>query len=355
MRGKATAARLSSAANDAPPRSPRAPARLCSHRSADRRSAAHGRPTRHRHAGAPVHDLGLPARRLPALEQLLVRRPLRLRRLQRALLPAGRRRGRVDRGGGLGGGARLLVRGRGPARVGPRRGRALPRAGGDRHRHLLRLGRVPVPGRSGGGGGRPRRAPSAGSGSRSAWRRSSRSGSRRSRSGSWRWCSQASSSASETRSRIVRRNKVAVAALAATAAACVVLQRAFPSGDWYPYHLSDLLVVAAFSAAGLYLTAVEPARARPADGVRRLPAPEPGHVRRARPRRLELDPALHDRGRAAAVARGERQPPAVVARRWRRCSRSRSRCSSARRCGPPTRRGPTRPRRPRSGGRRSAS
>jgi len=55
--------------------------------------------------------------------------------------------------------------------------------------------------------------------------------------------------------RIVRRNKVAVAALGATAAACLILQRAFPSGNWYPYHLSDLLVVAAFSAAGLYLTA----------------------------------------------------------------------------------------------------
>jgi hypothetical protein len=61
--------------------------------------------------------------------------------------------------------------------------------------------------------------------------------------------------------RIVRRNKVAVAALGATAAACLILQRAFPSGNWYPYHLSDLLIVAAFSAAGLYLTAASP-RAR---------------------------------------------------------------------------------------------
>ena len=60
---------------------------------------------------------------------------------------------------------------------------------------------------------------------------------------------------------IVRRNKIAVAALAATAVACVILQRAFPSGSWYPYHLSDLLVVGAFSAAGLYLTASSP-RAR---------------------------------------------------------------------------------------------
>jgi hypothetical protein len=60
---------------------------------------------------------------------------------------------------------------------------------------------------------------------------------------------------------VVRRNKVAVAALAVTAAACVILQRAFPSGSWYPYHLSDLLIVAAFSAAGLYLTASSP-RAR---------------------------------------------------------------------------------------------
>ena len=60
---------------------------------------------------------------------------------------------------------------------------------------------------------------------------------------------------------VARRNKVAVAALAATAAACVILQRAFPSGGWYPYHLSDLLVVALFSGAGLYLTAASP-RAR---------------------------------------------------------------------------------------------
>ena len=42
--------------------------------------------------------------------------------------------------------------------------------------------------------------------------------------------------------------------------ACI-LQRAFPSGDWYPYHLSDLLVVALFSGAGLHLTAASP-RAR---------------------------------------------------------------------------------------------
>jgi len=61
--------------------------------------------------------------------------------------------------------------------------------------------------------------------------------------------------------RIVRRNKVAVAALGGTAAAGLILQRAFPSGNWYPSHLSDLLIVAAFSAAGLYLTAASP-RAR---------------------------------------------------------------------------------------------
>jgi hypothetical protein len=60
---------------------------------------------------------------------------------------------------------------------------------------------------------------------------------------------------------IVRRNKLAVAALAAAAAACLVVQRAFPAGGWYPYHPSDLLVVAAFSGAGLYLTARTP-RAR---------------------------------------------------------------------------------------------
>jgi hypothetical protein len=60
---------------------------------------------------------------------------------------------------------------------------------------------------------------------------------------------------------VVRRNKIAVTALAVTAAVCLILQRAFPSGNWYPYHLSDLMIVFAFSAAGLYLTASSP-RAR---------------------------------------------------------------------------------------------
>ena len=60
---------------------------------------------------------------------------------------------------------------------------------------------------------------------------------------------------------IARRNKIAVAALAATAAAALVVERAFPAGGWYPYHASDLLVIAAFSGAGLYLTAQSP-RAR---------------------------------------------------------------------------------------------
>lgn len=58
--------------------------------------------------------------------------------------------------------------------------------------------------------------------------------------------------------RVVGRNKAAAAGLAAAAVACLVLQRAFPSGDWYPYHLSDLSIVAAFSAAGLYLTKSSP-------------------------------------------------------------------------------------------------
>jgi hypothetical protein len=57
---------------------------------------------------------------------------------------------------------------------------------------------------------------------------------------------------------VARRNKALVVALAVTAAACVGLQRAFPSGGWYPYHTTDLLVVAAFSGAGLYLTASSP-------------------------------------------------------------------------------------------------
>ena len=60
---------------------------------------------------------------------------------------------------------------------------------------------------------------------------------------------------------IARRNKIAVAALAATAIAALVVERAFPAGGWYPYHASDLLVITAFSGAGLYLTAQSP-RAR---------------------------------------------------------------------------------------------
>jgi hypothetical protein len=60
---------------------------------------------------------------------------------------------------------------------------------------------------------------------------------------------------------IARRNKLVVVALALTAAACLAVERAFPAGGWYPYHLSDLFVIAAFSAAGLYLTAQSP-RAR---------------------------------------------------------------------------------------------
>jgi hypothetical protein len=60
---------------------------------------------------------------------------------------------------------------------------------------------------------------------------------------------------------IARRNKLAVAALAATGAACLAIERAFPAGGWYPYEPSDLLVVTAFSGAGLYLTAKSP-RAR---------------------------------------------------------------------------------------------
>jgi hypothetical protein len=60
---------------------------------------------------------------------------------------------------------------------------------------------------------------------------------------------------------IARGNAPAVAALAATATACLAVERAFPAGGWYPYHASDLLVVAAFSGAGLYLTAGS-ARAR---------------------------------------------------------------------------------------------
>jgi len=104
-----------------------------------------------------------------------------------------------------------------------------------------------------------------------------------------------------------------VAALAVTAAACVILQRAFPSGSWYPYHLSDLLVVAAFSAAGLYLTASSP-RARGLQMVfvaylllNVATFAVHGPVGSNSTRLFTIA------GVPAPVAGGEHQPPAVVA------------------------------------------
>jgi hypothetical protein len=60
---------------------------------------------------------------------------------------------------------------------------------------------------------------------------------------------------------VARRNKAAVVALVVAGLACLGLQRAFPSGNWYPYHLSDLLIIAGFSATGLFITSSSP-RAR---------------------------------------------------------------------------------------------
>ncbi len=224
------------ARTDAEPRPPRASARLRRHRGTAGCRPLDGRPARHRHPRPPLHDMGVPARRLPALEQLLVRRPLRLRRLQPRLLPRrlGGRRGRD--GGRLGRRAGRLRRRRRAARVGPGGERTLPRPGGDGHRHMLRLGDVPVPGRSRGGSGRARLRPAP-----SADRiRGSDGGLARLLAARVRPCgrrarrirpgqpqppraSPAATSSPSPRSRSSRPPAIAV-------------QRAFPAGGWYPYH-----------------------------------------------------------------------------------------------------------------------
>src|SRR5689334_2942150 len=63
-----------------------------------------------RRAVAPVPDLALPPRRLPAVEQPVVRGPLRVRELQRPLLPAGGADRRAARTRGRGGDAGRVLR-----------------------------------------------------------------------------------------------------------------------------------------------------------------------------------------------------------------------------------------------------
>jgi hypothetical protein len=59
----------------------------------------------------------------------------------------------------------------------------------------------------------------------------------------------------------VRTNRLALAAVLVAFVVAVLLERAFPSGGWYPYDLTDAGIVAGFSLAGLYVTGTSP-RAR---------------------------------------------------------------------------------------------
>jgi hypothetical protein len=59
----------------------------------------------------------------------------------------------------------------------------------------------------------------------------------------------------------MRTNRLAMAAVLVAFVVAVVLERAFPSGGWYPYDLTDAGIVAGFSLAGLYVTGTSP-RAR---------------------------------------------------------------------------------------------
>ena len=77
---------------------------------------------------------------------------------------------------------------------------------------------------------------------------------------SWR-CSPPRSSASRGRARALRRHRAAFAAVVAVFVVAVLMERAFPSGAWYPYDLTDAAIVFGFSLAGLYITGTSP-RAR---------------------------------------------------------------------------------------------
>ena len=59
----------------------------------------------------------------------------------------------------------------------------------------------------------------------------------------------------------LRRNRAAFAAVVAVFVIAVVVERAFPSGAWYPYDLTDAAIVFGFSLTGLYITGSSP-RAR---------------------------------------------------------------------------------------------
>lgn len=51
----------------------------------------------------------------------------------------------------------------------------------------------------------------------------------------------------------LRQNRVAFAAVVAVFVAGVLAERAFPTGDWYPYDLSDAGIVLGFSLMGLFM------------------------------------------------------------------------------------------------------
>ena len=59
----------------------------------------------------------------------------------------------------------------------------------------------------------------------------------------------------------LRRHRAAFAAVVAVFVVAVLMERAFPSGAWYPYDLTDAAIVLGFSLAGLYITGSSP-RAR---------------------------------------------------------------------------------------------
>lgn len=59
----------------------------------------------------------------------------------------------------------------------------------------------------------------------------------------------------------LRHHRAAFGAVVAVFVIAVLLERAFPSGAWYPYDLTDAAIVFGFSLAGLYITGTSP-RAR---------------------------------------------------------------------------------------------
>jgi hypothetical protein len=62
-------------------------------------------------------------------------------------------------------------------------------------------------------------------------------------------------------SAALRRHRTAFAAVVAVFLIAVLMERAFPSGAWYPYDLTDAAIVFGFSLVGLYITGSSP-RAR---------------------------------------------------------------------------------------------